>query len=137
MKKISFCFLLAVFCSCNKSVPDNHKKLENLADNTCRAIDYRKQRYSVANQIRFAQDTLMQTKSKVDSDRLQKRLQMLSGKKSILLKESLSLADTIRLQLDSLMPYTDKQAQKRFTVSLDSILAKRGCKDGNKEASLN
>jgi hypothetical protein len=134
--KRSFYWLLVVACSaCNKPVPDNHKKLEQLADKTCRAIDYRKQRFSLANQIRFAEDTLMQTKSKIDSDRLNKRLAVLAKEKETVLEKSLSLSDSIRMQLDSLIPYTNKDAQKRFTGELNRLLAQKGCNDESKQES--
>lgn len=129
MRKLFYCVLLAACCACNRpATVDNKAKLEQLADRSCRAISIRKQRFLLADQIRFAQDTLLQTKSKADSDRLQVRLKIYLTQKPELLKQSLALADTIHRQLDSLMPYTDKVAQKRFTKSLDSLLAKKGCK---------
>ena len=132
MKRLFYCLALLALCSCGKSKPDNHAKMEQLADRTCRAIDYRKQRFACADQIRFSQDTLYHTKSKIDSDRLQMRLKSLLDKKAFILKNSLALSDTIRKQLDSLMPYTDKEAQQRFNTELDSLLAKKGCKDESK-----
>lgn len=72
-------------------------------------------------------DTLAHTKSKSDSVRLQSDLNKYSKQKDTLLKESLSLADTIHRQLDSIMPYTDKVAQKRFTAKLNALLSKKGC----------
>ena len=105
--------------------------MELLADRSCRAISIRKERFKTADRIRYAQDTLLHTKSKADSGRLQKRLTGLLKEKGILLKESLALADTIRMQLDTLMPFTDKAAQQRFTSSLNSLLKKKGCNDNN------
>ncbi len=135
MKKILFFIVPMALFACSKPVPDNHEKLEQLADRTCRAIDYRKERFACADQIRFAQDTLGQAKNKVDSDRLNKRLEVLLKEKTVILNKSLALADTIKRQLDSLMPFTDKVAQKRFTAQLDSLLTKKGCNDETKGPS--
>lgn len=132
MKRLLLCgTLLLAFCSCHRQAFEDKAKMELLADRTCRAISIRKERFAAADQIRFANDTLLHTKSKTDSARLQQRLAGLLKQKAILLKESLALADTIRLQLDSLMPYTDKDAQQRFTSSLNSLLAKKGCDNRN------
>jgi hypothetical protein len=129
MKRLFYCFLLTICCACNEPTPANHKaELEQLADKTCRAIDIRKQRFLLADNIRFTQDTLLRTKSKSDSDRLQGRLKLYLEQKPILLKQSLDLADTIRMELDNLLPLTDKVAQDQFTKSLDSLLVLKGCK---------
>ena len=137
MKHVITGLLLVIIFSCNKPASDKKEKLEQLADRTCRAIGIRQQRFTLANQIRFTQDTLSATKSKADSDRLQKRLAIYFKEKDVLLKESLALADTIRLQLDSVMPYSNKTAQNHFTASLDSLLAKKGCLKDNKTGNFN
>jgi hypothetical protein len=128
--KLTLCLLLAgILMSCNShlSSDNDNSKMELLANRTCRAIGIRKKRFALADKIRFAQDTLAHTKSKSDSVRLQKNLTLYLKQKDTLLKHSLSLADTIRHQLDSLMPYTDKVAQKRFTAKLNDLLSKKGC----------
>lgn len=125
--KIFLLLLVLTTVSCYRKPADDHKKMELLANRTCRAISIRQQRFALANQMRFAQDTLFKTKNKNDSARLKKELEKFSKQKNILLKESLALADTIRRQLDTIMPFTDKPAQKRFTAELDSLLAKKGC----------
>ena len=127
MKYILFFLLPIVIISCNKPAPDNARKMDLLADRMCRAITIRQQRFELANKIRFAQDTLQGTKSKTDSVRLAKSLAEYLKQKPLLLKESLSLADTIHHQLDSLVPYTDKSAEKRFNTQLDTLLSKKGC----------
>lgn len=132
MKKIFLMLIPALLFSCSKPVPDNHAKLEQLAERTCKAIDYRKQRFACADQIRFTQDTLNHTKNPVDTARLQTKLRGLLKQKAAILKETFAMADTIKKQLDSLMPFTDKAAQNKFTAQLDSLLAKKGCKDETK-----
>lgn len=129
MKYILFILILAGVCSCNtkSSTKVSHAKLEQLADRSCRATVIRQQRYALADNIRFTQDSLAKAKDKAESQRLQGRLNEYLKQKGILLKTSLALADTIRMQLDSLLPYSDKAAQHRFTASLDSILRSKGC----------
>jgi hypothetical protein len=119
---------LLLIVSCSQSSKNNDSAVNLLADRSCRAISIRQQRFELANKIRFAQDTLAQAKNKNDSRRLGNELKLYFSQKDVLLKESLCLADTIRKQLDSLVPYTDKAAQKRFTARVDSLLAKKGCK---------
>lgn len=120
--------LLGMLVSCGKPRPAvDQGRLALLAYRSCRAVSIRKERYVLADKIRFAQDTLADVENRVARGRLQKDLKAYLEQKNRLLKESLALADTIRLQLDSLMPYKDKEAQKRFTLTLDSLMAKVGC----------
>lgn len=124
----TFLILLLFFAvSCGRHASSD-TKIELLADRTCRAIHIRQQRFALADQIRFVQDTLFNIKNKNDTIRLRNSLDDLLRQKNILLKESLALADTIRAQLDSIMPYTNKAAQQHFTAKLDSLLAKKGCR---------
>ncbi|MDF2432476.1 MAG: hypothetical protein JWP44_2107 [Mucilaginibacter sp.] len=133
--KIVTCLLMAmIICSCHQRDSFTHHdavihnaKLDQLAERTCRAIIIRQQRFALANNIRFTQDSLTSVNFRSDSHRLQDRLKKYMRQKDSLLKASLSLADNIRLQLDSLIPYGDKGAQKRFTITLDSLLVKKGC----------
>ena len=133
MRVLLFLILLTVV-SCNHPGGNNYNyyKMNLFADRTCRAISIRQQRFALANKIRFTQDTIAETKNKSDSVRLKTELAIFAKQKAVLLKESLALADTIRRQLDSIMPFTDKAAQKRFTAQLDSLLAKKGCATTNK-----
>jgi hypothetical protein len=129
--------LLAAVISCNKPASTvNTARMNQLADRSCRAMSIRQQRYALADKIRFAQDTIGTTNDEKVKGRLQNSLKGYLVQKDSLLKVSLTLADTIHRQLDSLMPYTDKAAQKRFTAQLDSLLAKRGCKPPGKQDSI-
>jgi len=122
--------LLLAACSCNNAgkASNNKEKLEQLANRSCRAKALSAHRYALADSISFAQDILVHAKNKADSASLQSRLNVYFQNKPRLLKASLALADTIRMQLDSLIPYGDKAAEKRFTASFDSIMTKKGCK---------
>jgi len=131
MKYIVIIPLLLALFSCNKAGKAgnaNKEKMEQLADRSCRAKSLNKQRFALADSIRFAQDTLGHAKTTADSARLQGRLKVYLAHKAVLLKQSLALADSIRMQMDSLVPYTDKAAENRFNASFDSLLVKRGCK---------
>jgi hypothetical protein len=131
MKYVFFITMLLGIFSCTTSTHSltlDKAKLEQLANCSCRATTIRKERFELADNIRFTQDSLSKAKTKSESERLQRRLQGYLKQKDVLLKHSLALADTIRTQLDSLVPYTNKQAQKKFKASLDSSLASKGCK---------
>lgn len=127
-----------MLASCSPS-PDNinkNKSVKLLSDRTCKAIDLRQQRFAIANKMRFTQDTLSAQKGKGDTVYLHNQLIKYRKQKDSLLKASLALADTIHRQLDSLLPYTDKAAQKRFSITLDSILKAKGCLVKGKEDNL-
>jgi len=128
MKHCFLGFLLLTIVSCQKHSLDTKAKKEQLAARISRAIATRQLRFALADTIRFTQDSMKETGSKTELDLLQRRLQIYLQKKGELLRLSLALADTIHQQLDSLMPYADKLAQKRFYASLDSILAKKAGK---------
>lgn len=137
--RLLFCCLVVVVMSCNNPAPKNTGKdgrFDRLADRSCRAISIRQQRFALANQIRFATDTLATLKGKNDTMRLHNELQICLRQKDSLLKASLALADTIRMQLDSMMPYSDKAAQKQFTAKLDSTLKARGCEVTTREDNI-
>ncbi len=129
MKYLLFVLIISGICSCNNKPASqlDKSRLEQLAVRSCRAKTIRKQRFILADKIRFTQDSLAKTKNAADAKRFQSKLTDYLKQKSVLLKASLSLADTIRMQMDSLVPYTDKAAQKRFTASFDSILKAKGC----------
>ena len=128
MKLNIFFLLMLLAAACNRPSASSDAKMNLLANRTCRAITIRQKRFALANQIRFTLDTLAGTKSKIDSDRLQASLTGFSKQKAILLKESLRLADTIHKQMDTLVPYSSKAAEKRFTAQLNALLEKKGCK---------
>ncbi|MBS1525046.1 MAG: hypothetical protein JST19_05320 [Bacteroidetes bacterium] len=128
MRPVIFCLVLAAIVACNKPSPaGNNSKLDQLADRTCRAMHIRQQRYALADKIRFADDTLGVVKDEKTRVRLQNSMKIYLIQKDSLLKLSLALADTIQRQLDSLTPYTNKDARKQFNADLNRLLAKKGC----------
>lgn len=123
------CGLLLLASACQRSESNrNSARLELLASRSCRAESIREQRFTLANQIRFADDSIAKTKDPATRQRLEKEMKGYLLRKDSLLKHSLSLADTIRIQLDSLMPAGDKAAQKAFGRTLDSLMKAKGCR---------
>jgi hypothetical protein len=129
MKKIFFLLIPVICFSCNHTDSVNKADIDLLADKMCRAITYRKQRFSCADQIRSIQDTLSHTNNRTESSHLQTRLNILLKEKASLVKESVALADTIRLSLDRIMPFGDKKLQEQFTEELNTVLSEKGCKN--------
>ncbi|MDQ2753554.1 MAG: hypothetical protein M3R72_11090, partial [Bacteroidota bacterium] len=73
-------------------MPD--EKTNYIADLEYRAVLLRERRFALANQLRFAQDTLSATKSSTDSQRLANQIHIFTNEKDTLLQHSLALADT-------------------------------------------
>ena len=132
LKKIILSLLiLAVFFFICCHQPDLLTgKAELMADLECKAITLREQRFTLANQIRFTQDTLLKPVSTQDSSRLEQKLFYLNSQKELLTNHSLLLADTIHNQLDSLRKFFFKKESDRtnFDQKLNELIAKRGCK---------
>jgi hypothetical protein len=122
--------LSVIFLACKQTKQDDLLTIANqFADRECKAIHFREERFQLANNIRFTEDTLRQTKS-ADSSRLKQKLQQLNNEKQTILQKSLLLADTIHKQLDGLMAneLKDKNRKEKFNALLNAELEKRGCK---------
>jgi len=128
MIKLCLVFLLFILFSCHTLKKDYQKSLNFLAVKTCKAITIRKQRFALADEIRFIQDTLATTKNSHKSVILKDKLSRLLKYKDKIIQQSLLLADTIRVKLDSMNSFYDKAEMKHFNSSLDSILTKKNCK---------
>lgn len=119
--------LLLSIVACSPSQEKNNNKLglEQLAERSVRAMNIRSQRYTLADKIRFVQDSIAGAANGSIKERLQAELNGYLKQKDSLLKQSLALADTIRLELDTIMPDHDKTAQKRFNHELDSLIKEK------------
>jgi hypothetical protein len=115
--------------SCKSEKKDIKGAVDKFADLECRAITLREKRFELANQIRFTEDTLTHPTANADTARLRLKLEGFNKEKETLLKESLSLADTIRLQLNDLMKnqLTDQKDKANFDQLLNATLEQRGC----------
>ena len=102
-----------------------------MADIECKAIALRKQRFALADKIRFTQDTILKHTSVTDSARLELNLLFYNKEKEKLVSESLLLADTIRSRLDSLRIFIFKNSddKNQFDQKLKEALAERGCNE--------
>ena len=124
--------VIVIFISCKHnsiSNADVGKWVMGIADVECKAISLREQRFALANEIRFAQDTLMQTKDKTDTVRLSNKIAKLTKQKESILNQSLAIADSIKSQLDTLKSnhFTDTSITRIFNDALNDTLKKRGC----------
>lgn len=118
--------LILPILACHKPNPaTNERGIELLASRSFRAISLRQQRYDLADKMRFAQEAMGGKANQNVKDSINRNLQVYIKQKDRLLKESLALADTIRLQADSLMLYTNKTTQKIFKHKLDSIIRQK------------
>ena len=122
---VFICFSLA---SCHRQNVINDKA-DYIAGLECRAVMLRERRFVLANELRFAQDTLLQKKGSSDTTGLVKKIESFKEEKERLLQESLQLADTIHLALDSLrkFTFTDNDDKQLFDLKLKEALRKRGC----------
>ncbi len=125
--------LLAVLISvssagCGSDEQEVEALAERFAVMESRAIDLRERRFELADAIRFATDTLLGSADSIVKGRLRERLTTLEGEKQEVLAKSLSLADSLRSRLDSLMRndlLTDERKQL-FREKLEDALKKRG-----------
>lgn len=125
--KLNLFFLLVnLTYSCQRAKPDIKGIADNFADMECRAISLREKRFELANQIRFTQDSVLHNS---DSVKLKIKLAVFDQEKEGLLKQSQSLADSIRLKLNDLMKNQLKNEHDKaaFNQMLNEILLKRGC----------
>ncbi len=129
LKETRVVVLAILFFSCQQSAKHAKSSVMRMADLECRAISLREQRFALANEIRFAQDTLLHFSTTKDTATLSDSLQIFLQKKEILLQASLQLADTIHKQLDSLRKFSFKNVDDKhaFDKKLSEELKRRGC----------
>ena len=119
-----------IFASCSEvKKHDMSKTVSDFATLECEAVKLREQRFELANNIRFTEDTLMHPVDKNDTARLSKKLAELKSGKETLLNQSRAMAERIKQQMDSLMHNELKTSEdrKQFNRQLDEELKKRGC----------
>lgn len=120
---------LAIF-ACKSPRPDFETIVTDFADLECRAIELRKQRYQLADDMRFADDTLIaDTSGEETKARMKEKLMKLDAGKDDLVGHGLALADTIQKTLDSLIagPLKKIEDRKEFDKLLEAELRERGC----------
>ncbi|MCW3111088.1 MAG: hypothetical protein JWQ09_5594 [Segetibacter sp.] len=115
--------------SCQSRETDIKGMVDKFADLECRAMSLREKRFDLANQLRFTQDTLLQTTDKRDTTRLKLKLEFFNKEKDAMLQQSLSLADSIHNELSDLMKnkLANQNDKATFNQMLNNTLLQRGC----------
>ena len=121
---------MLILFSCNNTSSDKETLLKLLVNMDCRAIELKNKRFQLADNIRYAQDTLLHFKSITDTALIQIRLKDWDFQKQLIVNHSLALADSIKLQMEILMPryFNNKKKEMEFNMLLDEALKKNGCK---------
>jgi outer membrane murein-binding lipoprotein Lpp len=119
--------LLIIGCSNKQSID---VAVNDIANIECRAMQLRNQRFKLADEIRFAQDTVIQLQHSGDTSVLHERLIKMYQQKELLHTRSSQLADSIKVQMDVIVTVflSDKNKELYFNQKLDSILTIKGCK---------
>lgn len=102
--------------------------VERLAEMEVRAITLREQRFALANEIRFTQDTLLRTDSgDARAAELEAKLKVFAARKDSLLVASLALADTIKQNLDSIIDPDrySREEREAFNAQLNEEVKRR------------
>lgn len=121
--------LLSITVSCSEQKTNLNELVDNFADLECRAISLREKRFELASQMRFTQDTLLQTTNKADTLRLKAKLDAFNKEKELTLQQSLSLADSIRNRLNEIMKneLSNETDKTSFNEMLNNTLVAKGC----------
>ena len=122
LKILLILFFIALLTACTRSADNQQYQLKTLASKVCRAIGLRQERYQLADRIRFCQDTLNSTKSAAKKRALQNELSVFNTRKTALVKQSLTLADSIHTEMESLKLYSDKVNRADFDKILHKMM---------------
>lgn len=129
--------ILIVVCifnsiSCKSKVEENINLMAaNFSNLECRAFAIRELRYTLADKIRFAEDSTVQfPPGSTALKNLQSQLKKYQVNKEYTLAQSLLLADTIKLQLDSIIKIRLRSPDKikLFDEALLIEMEKKNCK---------
>lgn len=117
--------------SCHHSTPDVQQHVVTFATMECEAIRLRKERFLLADQIRFTQDSLALTKKESERAKLKNKLVDFDQKKALLVEQSVNLADSIKTTLRNLFSQElkAKENKEAFNGLLQDELRKRGCEE--------
>lgn len=104
--------------------------VEWMADLHCEAVELRKARFELADEMRFIQDTIMLAETSDSLKiKLQAKLDALEPYKDSVVTRSLDLAKIIKFKLDSLIENELELGEERkaFDERLTARLKERGC----------
>ena len=130
------CMLIALcifnLISCKSKAEENIKLMAtNFSNIECRAFAMRELRYTLADKIRFAEDFIANLlPGSTALKNLQSQLKKYQIDKENTLAQSLLLADTIKLQLDSILKIRLRSPDKikLFDKALLMEMKKKNCK---------
>lgn len=120
--------LFAMLVSCTHKQTTLQAHANKFAMLESKAIILREKRFALADQIRFANDSIIQFAKTVDTSKLHKKIVLYNSNKEIMLQQSLALAETIRHELNNLMKneLQDKDDRAQFEKLLNQALVKKG-----------
>lgn len=128
------CIALCTFClfACEQKTEDNIAVMATrFSILECRAFTLRELRFVLADKIRFAEDTIAKLPPGAFAlKNLQSQLKVYLHQKESTLAQSLQLADSIKLQLDTIIKIRLQSTDKirRFDKALLEIMEKKHCR---------
>lgn len=102
--------------------------LDELVVLHCRSIELKDARFELANEIRFAEDTLIVADTLM-KERLTKRLEEALVRKESLAQESHNLADTIRVKMERVIKELSPDEKRVFNDSVVARTKRAGCQE--------
>jgi hypothetical protein len=105
------------------------KSVAQFADLECEAIQLRKQRFSLADEIRYTEDTLQRAPNETATAELRQKLALLNTQKLQLTNDSRAMAERIKEHIDSLMASVLKTGEEKeaFNTELTKVLKQKNC----------
>lgn len=121
---VGFCFSCGTH---SKAVIEN--SVAQFADLECEAIQLRKQRFSLADEIRYTEDTLQRATNETATAQLRQKLVLLNTQKLQLTNDSRAMAERIKEHIDSLMESVLKTGEEKeaFNIELTKVLKQKNC----------
>jgi len=131
-KTLLFATVIVVPFACKRAPEDRRKliaKVDSFAELECRAITLREQRFELANKIRFTEDSLLKVKDVATKERLKTTLDQFNKDKKVIVKASLTTADTVQHKLQDILQnqLADQKERLAFNQLLNTTLKSMGC----------
>ncbi len=130
MKKFLL-FLLIVFAACQSSKDQKVQwpvDLDELSTLHCQSIKLKNERFSLADSIRFLQDSiLVNEKLGNDISGFKDHLKELEIKKDVLAAQSYALSDSIESKIKLVIRDLNQDEKRIFNDSLNALTLAKGC----------
>lgn len=128
IKASVFLCLMVLAASCNNTAKNPKESwpidFDVLINLNCKAIQLRKARFATADSIRLKMDSIQ---ASMDSLVFAEYQAEFERRKTALLNESNSLADTIRLRMKRVMSELNPEQKRVFNDSIQAELRRKGC----------